>query len=163
MSMRRSGGAVIGLTLALCLCIAPASGGLLDGAPREAVTTGISDARPVSPSLALYLKGLKPDASRSLSFPAGYFHLRLQSYCLHAGTYGPTTGDGYLLAPLKGDQAGLIGSILQRSIAHFYVKRHQEQTQIKGGVLVIASVRNGVAIDTPASRKLLDAVVKDVR
>jgi hypothetical protein len=124
---RRSGKAFAGLTLALCMCIAPASAGLLDGAPREAVTTGINDALPVSPSLALYLNGLKPTPTRALSFPAGYFRLRLQSYCLHAGTYEPTKGDGYLLAPLKGDRAGLIGSILQRSFAHPEI----EQTDIQ--------------------------------
>jgi hypothetical protein len=45
----------------------------------------------------------------------------------------------------------------------FYMKRHQEQPRIKGGVLVLASVRNGAAIDLTASGKLLDAVAKNVR
>jgi hypothetical protein len=44
----------------------------------------------------------------------------------------------------------------------FYVKRHQEQPRIKGDVLILASVRDGAAIDLPASRKLLDAVAKNV-
>jgi hypothetical protein len=45
----------------------------------------------------------------------------------------------------------------------FYTKRHQEQSRMKGDLLVLASVRNGKEIDTAASGKLLEAVVKDVR
>ncbi len=44
----------------------------------------------------------------------------------------------------------------------FYVKRNQEQPRMKGDALILASVRDGAAIDLPASRKLLEAVVKNV-
>ncbi|MFN2528480.1 MAG: hypothetical protein ABR584_07160 [Candidatus Baltobacteraceae bacterium] len=36
------------------------------------------------------MKNLKPASLRSARFCPGYYHLRLQSYCLHAGTYGPS-------------------------------------------------------------------------
>jgi hypothetical protein len=45
----------------------------------------------------------------------------------------------------------------------YYIKRHQEQPSLKGDVLILASVRNGAALDLPASRALLDAVAKNVR
>lgn len=45
----------------------------------------------------------------------------------------------------------------------YYVKRNQERARIKGDVLIVASVRIGRAIDVPASTKLLDAVLKNVR
>ena len=36
-----------------------------------------------------------------------------KSYCLHAGTTGPSEGDGYLYAPLKGDKAAIIQAIIR--------------------------------------------------
>lgn len=90
--------------------LAPASAVLLDDAPREAVTTSIHDALPVAQLLGRFLQGIATVPSRSTRFPAGYFGMHLQSYCLHAGTYGLTKGDGYLLAPLEGDRAPLIRS-----------------------------------------------------
>lgn len=46
----------------------------------------------------------------------GLYKLNAESYCLHAGKYGPGRGDGYLYAPLKGSRAGAIRHILQRSV-----------------------------------------------
>ena len=50
-------------------------------------------------------------------FP-GVYSYEAQSYCLHAGTYAPGRGEGYLLAPLKGPKASIVRSILQRSAQH---------------------------------------------
>src|SRR5690606_7909372 len=49
------------------------------------------------------------------------------SYCLHAGTYGPTTGDGYLIAPMKGTHANIISGILSRSAQHPQIEQHEVQ------------------------------------
>jgi len=111
---------------------APGHAGLLDGAPREAVTTGINDTQPTSPWLNVFLKDLKPASLRSARFGSGYHRLRLQSYCLHAGTYGPTQGDGYLLAPIKGDRADLISSILERSVGHPEIEQEDIQRLLWG-------------------------------
>lgn len=111
---------------------APGHAGLLDGAPREAVTTGINDTNPTSPWASVFLKDLKPASVRSTRFGPGYYRLRLQSYCLHAGTYGPTQGDGYLLAPIKGDRAGLISSILVRSVTHPEIQQDDIQRLLWG-------------------------------
>jgi hypothetical protein len=49
---------------------------------------------------------------------AGYYEMVAQSYCLHAGTYGPGGGDGYLYGPVKGSAKDPVTSILQNSVAH---------------------------------------------
>lgn len=48
----------------------------------------------------------------------GYYRMHAQSYCLHAGTYGPGGGDGYLLGPVKGSARDAVTTILRNSAAH---------------------------------------------
>jgi YD repeat-containing protein len=48
----------------------------------------------------------------------GLYLLNAQSYCLHAGTYAPGGGEGYLYAPLQGKRADMIRHILQNSVDH---------------------------------------------
>lgn len=104
------------------------SSGLPLWEPGHAVTTSIKDALPVVTTL----KGIDDDLARPIpddwTFEPGYYRSVIRSYCLHAGTYGPTKGDGYLIAPLKGDRAPLIRNILLRSrknpkIEQSYVQR----------------------------------------
>lgn len=52
-----------------------------------------------------------------LEYPGPYVYV-CQSYCLHAGTYEPGKGDGYLYAPIKGPQAKIFRHIVQNSIKH---------------------------------------------
>jgi hypothetical protein len=120
------------LTLLFCalLCVCLLAGGLPErGAastaqlPKwsgdKAVTTNIRDAYPITRWLEGFDKKVKPvETAASFNLPPGYYRFTIQSYCLHAGTWGPTQGDGYLLAPLKGDRADLIRAILQRSVQH---------------------------------------------
>src|SRR3990172_12957550 len=60
----------------------------------------------------------------------GVYRMEVWSYCLHAGTYGPSKGDGYLLAPLKGKRAKIIQAILDRSVDHPDIEQHDIQTLI---------------------------------
>jgi len=46
----------------------------------------------------------------------GIFALTAASYCLHAGTYAPARGNGYLYAPLKGKRAEIVRHILENSV-----------------------------------------------
>jgi len=46
----------------------------------------------------------------------GLYESRVQSYCLKAGTYGPSKGDGYAYAPLKGQFASIVQSIIRGSL-----------------------------------------------
>ncbi len=60
----------------------------------------------------------------------GTFELKCKSYCLHAGSYAPRKGDGYIYAPLKGPQAKMIQKILQRSVDHPEIPQTMVQTLI---------------------------------
>lgn len=66
----------------------------------------------------------------SFSLVPGAFQAGLQSYCLHAGTYAPSKGDGYLLAPLKGPQAKYIEKILVNSDKHREIPQKTIQSLI---------------------------------
>jgi hypothetical protein len=101
-------------------------------ASDRAVTTNIRDAFPIAHWLEGVEQGVKPRETTSFALVPGYYKMTIQSYCLHAGTYAPTKGDGYLLAPLRGDRAGLIRSILQRSAEHTEVPQQDIQRLIWG-------------------------------
>lgn len=91
---------------------------------REPLTSSLDDAVTEVP----FLDRFEPVASPLLELPFGLgdgvtlvpgaWSSLLQSYCLKAGTYGPTRGDGYLWAPLKGPKADSIKAVLNRAAAH---------------------------------------------
>jgi hypothetical protein len=60
----------------------------------------------------------------------GRFELHAESYCLHAGKYVPSVGEGYLYAPLKGPRAEIMGNLLKRSVDHPEITQSQIQTLI---------------------------------
>ncbi len=62
----------------------------------------------------------------------GSYELAAKSFCLKAGTYGPGQGDGYLWAPLKGAEAGVIQHILDASMTHPEIEQHRIQSLIWG-------------------------------
>jgi len=84
------------------------------------VTTSIDDAYPE----AFWLEDLEnsrtmeePD-DYSFNLAPGYYRFTVQSYCLKAGTHGPTQGSGHLIAPLKGKRSDLVVNIITRSADH---------------------------------------------
>lgn len=101
------------------------------------ITTSFSDARneivlpdnfalePVS-SLASLPRG--PHGGFLLS--PGFYEAELQSYCLRAGTHGPSRGQGYLWAPLKGSREPMIRHILQQSVQYPEVDQQEIQALI---------------------------------
>ncbi len=62
----------------------------------------------------------------------GYYKSTLRSYCLKAGVYGPTKGDGYQIAKLKGSKAKMIHAILKKSVKHPNISQSSVQTLIWG-------------------------------
>ncbi|MFO8080497.1 MAG: hypothetical protein R6V07_09340 [Armatimonadota bacterium] len=62
----------------------------------------------------------------------GTYELAAKSFCLHAGTHGPGQGEGYLWAPLKGEQAGVIQSVLDRYMMHPEIEQRKVQSLIWG-------------------------------
>ncbi len=98
------------------------------------ITTSITDALPV----AFWLQDLEeyrePVEGCDYSFvlSPGFYRYSVQSYCLKAGTYGPTKGDGYLLTPIKGKQADLVVNILKRSANHPEIAQQDIQRMLWG-------------------------------
>ena len=107
----------------------PSIGSLIAGIPglgggeyEPALTTSLADAVYEVP----FLDDYNPEEfERLLPMPGwpdngfwdgpGRFEVEMESYCLHAGTYGPSQGQGYLYAPLKGQRASVIRNILRNS------------------------------------------------
>lgn len=57
----------------------------------------------------------------------GLYALDVESYCLRAGTYAPTEGDGHLYAPLKGPHADIVQHIVQKSFSHSEIPQRDIQ------------------------------------
>ena len=92
----------------------------------EAITTNFKDCNKIDIKNADFGKNEKYTnlCSSNFSPSAGYvlkpgfYTVELKSFCMHAGTYAPSKGDGYLYAPLKGQKKEIVNSIIQR-IAFF--------------------------------------------
>ena len=98
------------------------------------VTTSIEDALPV----AFWLKDLneydEPSEQDHYNFSLipGYYKFVLQSYCLKAGTNGPTKGSGYLLAPLKGKRSDIVYNVVTNSANHPEIDQRDIQVFLWG-------------------------------
>ena len=58
----------------------------------------------------------------------GYYEMTNKSYCLHAGTYGPSKGDGYMFAPLLGPKNEVVTLILKSAEKNPEVTQHDIQS-----------------------------------
>lgn len=92
---------------------APISTSLKDAIWGDAKTDGYTP-----PVGALNLTTLPRTPEGGFVLAPGYYKMHAQSYCLHAGTYGPGGGDGYLLGPVKGSAQLAVTTILRNSVAH---------------------------------------------
>ncbi len=101
---------------------------------EDAVTTNIKDAYPTAYWLKDVDKKVDPatDIDFSPELSPGYYKFKFNTFCLHAGTYEPTEGAGYLVAPLKGSKAGLIKNILSRYAEHPEIDQKDVQLLIWG-------------------------------
>lgn len=61
------------------------------------------------------LNNMKRNADGGYILCQGYYEMTNMSYCLKAGTHGPSEGDGYMYAPTKGKMDDIVNAIL---IAH---------------------------------------------
>lgn len=102
-----------------------------DFSPEGTVTTSINDAYPVVPWLGDF-EEQEPQTITDFNLAPGYYRTTIQTYCLHAGEYGATKGDGYLIAPLKGSRAKMISSILLKSEDHPEIQQQDIQELIWG-------------------------------
>ena len=73
----------------------------------------------------LYLLPKNPEGGYILC--EGYYEMTNKSYCLQAGTYGPSKGDGYMFAPVLGPKQAIVISILKNAEKHAEVTQHDVQ------------------------------------
>jgi hypothetical protein len=57
----------------------------------------------------------------------GYYEMTNMSYCLKAGTHGPSEGDGYMYAPVKGKMDDIVISILENHAKHPEISQRDVQ------------------------------------
>jgi hypothetical protein len=58
---------------------------------------------------------------------AGHFEIINKSYCLKAGTFAPSSGDGYMYAPVLGKKKDIVTIILKSAEKHPEVKQSEIQ------------------------------------
>ncbi len=100
----------------------------------QPVSTNIQDAvfgdssrDAFAPASAQPLTSLPRDEHGGFVLAPGYYTMVAQSYCLHAGTHGPSSGEGYLYAPVKGSAKDAVISILQNANDHPEIEQHDIQ------------------------------------
>lgn len=129
---------------------------LLEG--EKPVSTSIEDARYEDPNRDGFMPGepalltsLPRDDDGGFILAPGYFIMEAQSYCLKAGTYGPTSGDGYLYAPLKGSEQDAVETILRASLDHPDIAQRDIQ------VLLWAIIARAKFEDLPRDKQITAA------
>ncbi|MGA9652221.1 hypothetical protein [Pedobacter sp.] len=73
----------------------------------------------------LYLLPKNPDGGFVLC--EGLYEMTNKSYCLKAGTFAPSKGDGYMFAPVLGPKEEIVVSILKSAEKHQDVDQHDIQ------------------------------------
>ncbi|HEV7763508.1 MAG TPA: hypothetical protein VGQ76_00775 [Thermoanaerobaculia bacterium] len=86
----------------------------------------------------------------------GLYELEAQSYCIKAGTYAPSEGDGYLYAPLKGPREKVVRAILRRSAEKPEIEQHDVQVLL-WAVIARAKLRDMNPQLQQTATALLDA------
>jgi len=83
----------------------------------------------------------------------GLYAFKAKSYCLKAGTYAPTTGDGYILAPLAGPKSDPVRKLLHATYTHSDISQREIQ------VLLWAIIARTKISDMPRDYQLTAAKV----
>lgn len=101
----------------------------------QAITTSFKDVNKTGSRPPSYREGEEPQplyllpkaANGGYKLCTGFFEMTNKSYCLHAGTRGPSKGDGYMLAPVLGPKSEVVILILKNGEKHPNVKQHDIQ------------------------------------
>jgi hypothetical protein len=101
----------------------------------QAITTSFNDVDKTGSKPPSFMEGQQPQPLNLLpkaptggfKLKAGFFEMTNKSYCLHAGTRGPSRGDGYMLAPVLGPKKDVVILILKNAEKHANVKQHDIQ------------------------------------
>jgi len=101
----------------------------------QAISTSFKDVDKTGSKPPSFLEGQTPQPLYLLpkaplggyKLCAGFYEMTNKSYCLHAGTRGPSSGDGYMLAPVLGPKSDVVILILKNAEKHPEVKQHDIQ------------------------------------
>jgi len=128
-----------------------ASNGMLKKVLKQpqAITTSFEDVNRTNSKPPSFQEGLSaqplyllPKApTGGFKLCAGFYEMENKSYCLKAGTRGPSTGDGYMLAPVLGPKSEVVVLILKNA------EKHQEVTQHDIQILLWAIVARTRFVD----------------
>ncbi|WP_447640734.1 MULTISPECIES: hypothetical protein [Chitinophagaceae] len=69
----------------------------------------------------------KYDKAKGFALAPGFYHGSFKSFCLKAGTYAPSKGDGYLFAPLAGKKSDLVYTLIANWENHPEIEQHDVQ------------------------------------
>lgn len=103
-----------------------------------AITTSLKDAKWEAADRDGFNPESKPLSALKRGLEGGYvlqegaYGAMLQSYCLHAGTYGPGKGDAYLYAPPKGSAERAVIAIAHNSVEHPEIEQRPIQLLLWG-------------------------------
>lgn len=122
----------------------------------QAITTNFGDVNKTGSKPPSFLEEQQPQplyllpkaTTGGYKLIAGFFEMTNKSYCLHAGTRGPSKGDGYMLAPVLGPKSAVVIRILKSAEKHADVKQHDIQ------VLLWAIIARTHFVDMGADIKL---------
>ncbi|WP_165748186.1 accessory factor UbiK family protein [Cellulophaga sp. Z1A5H] len=67
------------------------------------------------------------DTDNNYKLAPGYYEFEGMSFCLKAGTHGPSEGDGYLFAPVLGKKEAIVIAILKNYEAHPEIAQQEVQ------------------------------------
>jgi hypothetical protein len=107
---------------------------------KAPISTNLSDAKWAVDSLDNFTPGeskksllvLQRTTGGAFVLEQGYYELKDQSYCLHAGTHGPGGGDGYIYAPPVGSMDDIVMAVVRNSVQHPEIQQHDVQILLWG-------------------------------
>jgi hypothetical protein len=111
------------------------SKGLTKKLQHEAITTNFSDCDTKN-TLPLNFGADKTKAwlcdqafekNKGYKLKPGFYKATIKSFCLKAGTHGPSKGGGYLYAPLKGNKKDLVFKLISNWKDHSEISQQQLQ------------------------------------
>ena len=107
---------------------------VMNAITTEAITTNFKDCDTKNIKGTDFAKGQNFTSLCSADFTTegyilkpGYYEIDVKSFCLKAGTYAPSKGDGYLYAPLKGPREEIIDALIK----NWYKNQDIEQSKLQ--------------------------------
>lgn len=122
---------------------------VMNAITTEAITTNFKDCNKVDVKNLDFGKNEKYinlcqdnfTQSQGYLLKPGFYTIDLKSFCLKAGTYAPSKGDGYLYAPVKGPKKEIINSLIKNWFNHQDIPQEKVQSLI-WGVIAKSNFKN---------------------